>query len=149
MAECNVLWRMVYNQVDIFLWKINLISLKNIRKVQKANDDWKIFIGYCTYAFLFPTLVVLTIFFLHHYDVIPKEYQHMLGEEYCLLSNVEEIRYIYFLPITVIMMSINIIFYAITAYTLYKIQKQTTKLFANENTRYAQNRRRWGLNKII
>lgn len=122
--------------------QFNLFSLKYIRKVQKANDDWKIFFGYCAYAFLFPILVVSTIFFLHQYDVIPQEYQHKLGKVYCLMSNDEDIRKIYFLPITVIMMSINIIFYTITAYTLYKIQKQTTKLFANENTRYAQNRRR-------
>lgn len=82
------------------------------------------------------------IFLLHNYEVIPKEYQHKLGEDYCLVSQDEDIQKIYFLPITVIMLSINIIFYTITAYTLYKIQRQTSQYFAGENTRYVENRSR-------
>lgn len=110
--------------------------------MQIIEDSWKIFLLYFFYAFGVPIAVIFTIYMMHVKGLLPIHFQLKLGEETCFVGGNATIERIYIIPAIVIMLVVNTLFYIITAITLYKIQKQNSKYFINENKRYTQNRSR-------
>lgn len=127
-----------------FLW-LNVMCYDvwfTIRKVQKVGKSWKIILIYSLYAFGIPIVITITIFILHKENVIPEKYQLKLGEESCLIGGNDTIVQIYLMPVIILMLVINFIFYAGTACTIRQIEKQNSKIFLNQNQRYTQNKSR-------
>lgn len=93
------------------------------------------FICYCCYAFGIPILFTLCIFLIDEYELLPLKYRPSIGSDRCWVRPAKRIEMIYvFIPITIIL-AINIIFYSVTAYTIYRIQKETAVLFKSDDSR--------------
>lgn len=91
-------------------------------------DNMRRFLMYCAYAFGAPITITVIEFLLNAFEVLPEAYQTKIGgNSTCLVAKSEgshaELIYIY-LPI-MFTISVNIIFYGITAYKIYRVQKET------------------------
>jgi hypothetical protein len=91
-------------------------------------DNMRRFLMYCAYAFGLPLTITIIEFLLNTFDVLPENYQTKIGNGSCLVAPSDtgshgEFIYIY-LPI-IITITVNIVFYSITAYKIYRVQKET------------------------
>ena len=108
-----------------------------------CHDNMKRFLLYCSYAFGLPFILGLIVFVLNHFELIPEDYNNQIGKETCIVASnnndqqfLVQLIYIY-LPI-VITISINIIFYSITAYKIYCVQRDTA-FKGSESQRHSRN----------
>lgn len=90
-------------------------------------DNMRRFLMYCAYAFGTPITLAIIAILLNSFDLLPANYKTGIGEETCLIvssdeSNAEFV-YIY-LPL-IVTISVNIVFYSITAYKIYCAQKES------------------------
>lgn len=95
-----------------------------------CHDNTRRFLMYCAYAFALPIFLNLIVFFLNHYQLIPDDFNNQIGNETCIVASNHNgqrtlVQFIYiYLPI-IITISINIVFYSITAYKIYRVQRDT------------------------
>lgn len=93
-------------------------------------DNLKRFLSYCAFAFGIPLILALISFLLNHFELIPEKFNNQIGKGTCRVGSndphnewIIHFTYVY-LPI-IITISINIVFYSITAYKIYRVQKET------------------------
>lgn len=90
-------------------------------------DNMQRFFMYCAYAFGAPITITIIEFLLNIFELLPEKFQTRIGNETCMVVESEEshaeLIYIY-LPI-IITISVNIVFYSITAYKIYRVQQET------------------------
>ena len=116
---------------------------KGIRK-----DDTKFF-KYCAYAFGTPCLLVLFIFILSEFKIVPDDYGSGIGQHSCAVADQFDIEstgsgevkkrqliYVY-APITIFIV-INTIFYSVTACKIYRVQQETSIVKKGESSRHAK-----------
>lgn len=97
---------------------------------------------YCSYGFGFPLMLTFLIWILHAFDALPEEYKREVGS--CFFGGTPELEIVYRILPLAIMLSVNVIFYATTALTIFKVQRQTACLKnARSNSRHAQNKKRF------
>lgn len=108
-----------------------------------CHDNIKRFLLYCSYAFGLPILLGLIVFILNHFDFIHEDFNNQIGKETCIVAsndieNQTLLQFIYiYLPI-IITISINIVFYSITAYKIYCVQRDTA-FKGSESKRHSRN----------
>lgn len=92
-----------------------------------SHDNMRRFLIYCAYAFGAPLTITIIEYLLNITEVLPEKFRTNIGNKTCLVTQSSDshaaLIYIY-LPI-IITISINIAFYAITAYKIYRVQKET------------------------
>lgn len=107
---------------------------------------------YCAYAFGIPITLVIIVYLLNTLQLIPAEYASQIGNGTCSvgkdgIGDKKTVRFIYvYLPI-IITISINIVFYSITAIKIYRVQKETN-FKGGESKRHVKNdveKMRWVL----
>lgn len=108
-----------------------------------CHDNIKRFLLYCSYAFGLPILLGLIVFILNHFEFIHEDFNNQIGKETCIVAsndieNQTLLQFIYiYLPI-IITISINIVFYSITAYKIYCVQRDTA-FKGSESKRHSRN----------
>lgn len=102
-----------------------------------GNAERKRFINYCLYAFGVPLLFTLTLAIMDNSGWVKEEYRPNMGLERCWMKNdrLTEFLYIY-LPISAIL-CINITLYSITAYRIYRVQKETSVVRKGDSQRHS------------
>lgn len=105
-----------------------------------------IFLTYCAYGFGIPIIIASLIAIVHEFELIPENYMHKMEvNKTCSFGGSRDDERTFGIVYTgiplAIMLSINIIFYTTTAFTIFKIQRQTA--FVKNNTRYEQNKKRY------
>lgn len=102
-----------------------------------GNAERKRFINYCLYAFGVPLLFTCTLAFMDNSGWVRDEFRPKMGLERCWMVNNRwiEFFYIYF-PISVILCT-NITLYSITAYRIYRVQKETSVVRKGDSQRHS------------
>ena len=102
-----------------------------------GNAERKRFRNYCLYAFGVPLLLTLTLAVMDNSGWVKKEYRPQMGDERCWIRNNRwiEFFYIYF-PISIIICT-NITLYSITAYRIYRVQKETSVVRKGDSQRHS------------
>ncbi|CRK99458.1 CLUMA_CG012609, isoform A [Clunio marinus] len=102
------------------------------------GGDKKRFFVYCLYAFGTTFLFTATIFIIDHLESIPQKFRPLMGMTRCLVQkNIwAEGIYIY-LPISTILI-INITLYSITAYRIYKVQRETSAIRNGDSQKHSK-----------
>jgi G protein-coupled receptor Mth (Methuselah protein) len=92
------------------------------RRGRRRSEKSK-FINYCLYAVGIPLLLILIVYFIDSTEFVSKKFRPEIGEDRCLVKKSVHAIYIYY-PITILLL-INIVLYSITAFTIYRVQKET------------------------
>lgn len=104
-------------------------------------DNLRRFIIYCTYAFGIPLILAFITFLINHNKWIPDKFNNQIGNGTCSIG-IEEYGkiapFIYVYCPIIISISINIVFYSITAYKIYRVQQETS-FNDGESKRHAKN----------
>jgi G protein-coupled receptor Mth (Methuselah protein) len=98
---------------------------------------------YCAYAFGAPITLVVIVFLLNSLELIPAEYASQIGNGTCSvgredIGDKKTVRFIYIYFPIIITITINIVFYSITAYKIYRVQKDTN-FKGGESKRHVKN----------
>lgn len=80
---------------------------------------------YCAYAFGVPITLGVIAFLLNNLKLIPEEFRNKAGTTTCLVGGSTTVEFIYVFCPVIITLSINAIFYLITALKIYRVQKAT------------------------
>lgn len=101
----------------------------------KAEENIQ-FLKYCGYAFGIPILISFINFILSNFELIPDKINNGIGSESCLIpANEKHLHWIYMYgPITLLLI-INILFYGTTAYKIFYVQMETSKVCKTEDSR--------------
>lgn len=99
-------------------------SKRGYRKIKEENR----FTIYCFQAFGSATVLTLGLFILDKTSLINEQFRPQIGTEGCWIKKIKtnEFFYVYY-PILIILCS-NITLYSITAYQIYKCQKDSSFL---------------------
>jgi len=101
----------------------------------KAENNVQFF-KYCGYAFGIPVLISFINFILNNFELIPESINNGIGRETCSIPPKEDkIQWIYIYGPIVLLLAVNISFYGITAWKIFHVQKETSKVVKSENSR--------------
>lgn len=93
---------------------------------------------YCAYAFGTPFVISLIVLIIDKTESIPDEFRPMLGYGKCLMQDKDKIVDLVFVyPLIVIILIVNAVFYSITAYKIYKAQKDTSIIRKGDSKRHS------------
>lgn len=104
-------------------------------------DNMQRFLMYCAYAFGVPLFLTIVAFLLSTLQLIPDKFNTNIGNETCSIGSDDDGRvaqFIYVYCPIIVTISINIVFYTITAYKIYCVQKETA-FKGSESKRHAKN----------
>lgn len=99
-----------------------------------------VFLGYCVYGFLFPLVITFIIFMLNYHQSLPDHLLNNLGPDVCSIGESDNGKIYYMAIPLAIIISENIIFFSITAFTIWSVQKQTASV--TSTARLNQNKQR-------
>jgi hypothetical protein len=129
-----------------FLW-LNVMCYDiwtTFRKGRKIENR-KRFICYCLYAFGIPLVIISIAFILNKQRWIPDSYNTQIGEEFCKIPphDTEQSAYlntIYVYSPMMFCLLVNICFYSITAYMIFRVQRETTSICRRDGNHCSQKR---------
>lgn len=102
-----------------------------------GNAERKRFINYCLYAFGLPLLFTLTLALLDNVEWVNDALRPKIGFERCWFRKDRYVEFAYvYLPISIILCT-NITLYAITAYRIYRVQKETSVVRKGDSQRHS------------
>jgi hypothetical protein len=125
----------IFIELLSMLYKLNL--LMNVKsdfffcKFRKGirTEDNRQFLNYCAYAFGIPVLISITNFILNNFELIPDSINNGIGHETCSIPQKRhDLLWIYIYGPIMVMLIVNITFYAITAWKILYVQKETSKI---------------------
>lgn len=95
---------------------------------------------YCVYAFGIPIFLTTVVYFIDNY--VPndpfEDYKPLIGLKRCWIQGNRVVEAIYlYTPISVIL-TINIALYSITAYKIYKVQRETSVIRNGESQKHSK-----------
>ena len=100
------------------------------------------FIKFCAYAFGIPIVYMMIVFVLNYYQLIPDEYNNNIGYGSCLISNnfgqdihQNSIQWIYIYGPILLLISVNIIFYGITAWKFFCVERDRARVCRTSTSR--------------
>lgn len=97
------------------------------------NNDEETFRNYCIYGFGVPVLMTMLLVWIDNSSWISPSLHPQFGYAKCWINYNTKAQFLYFyLPISFIM-CVNITFYSLTAYWLYKVQRDVRKVKSGEN----------------
>ena len=101
----------------------------------KAEDNIQ-FLKYCGYAFGIPIIISIINFILNNFELIPGSINNGIGKETCSIPPEDHaLQWIYIYGPIVLLLAINVTFYGITAWKIFRVQKETAKFCKSENSR--------------
>jgi G protein-coupled receptor Mth (Methuselah protein) len=108
------------------------------RSCGMRGSDRKRFLNYCLYAFGVPSLITLFVFISDQTTFIPEDYRIRMGQERCFIHSSKEVSAIYlFVPISLVLL-LNIIFYSITAFKIFQVQKEISVVHNGDSGRHSK-----------
>lgn len=115
------------------------------------KDNMKKFIQYACYAFGIPIIIVTIVFIVNEYELIPDYYNNRFGNLSCFISDslsgqeddhsihARTLQLIYIYVPIFFFIIVNVCFYSVTAYKIYRVQKETSICRKGENSRHTKN----------
>ncbi|CAG9803976.1 unnamed protein product [Chironomus riparius] len=102
------------------------------------GGDSKRFMFYMMYAFGFPLTISTIVYIIDIYKLVPENLLPKIGIKRCWMQNerIVEAIYVYF-PISIIM-AINIVLYSITAYKIWRVQKETSVIRHGDSQKHSK-----------
>lgn len=102
------------------------------------GGDSKRFLFYMMYAFGFPIAISTIVYIIDIYKLVPENLLPKIGIKRCWMQNerIVEAIYVYF-PISIIM-TINIVLYSITAYKIWRVQKETSVIRHGDSQKHSK-----------
>ncbi|CRK99459.1 CLUMA_CG012624, isoform A [Clunio marinus] len=101
------------------------------------RNETKKFLSYCLYAFGLPLILTFLVYASNYADFIPDNYRSGIGEIRCWIRSGQIVELIYlYIPISIILI-LNSLFYSITAYKIYRVQKETSIVRGGESGRHS------------
>lgn len=137
---------MCFDIWNTFRWGLKKIFIfyttckSNFRGNTKSRGgDQKKFLFYCLYAFGVPVLLTAFVFLIDNISLFSEQFQPQIGFAHCWIQSIKLVEAIYvYIPISIIF-SVNIVFYSITAYKIFTVQKETSMLRSGESQRHVKN----------
>jgi hypothetical protein len=112
-----------------------LLLTISYRKGMKAEDNIQ-FLKYCGYAFGIPVLVTFINLILNNIKSIPDSIKNGIGVETCSIPSHDDIaQWIYVYGPIMLLLTVNISFYGVTAWKIFHVQQETSKVVKSENSR--------------
>lgn len=107
--------------------------------MKSRGGDKKKFLFYCLYAFGVPLIFTTLVFLFDTLNLFSEEYQPQIGIGRCWIQDFKLVEAIFvYIPISIIL-AVNIAFYSITAYKIFKVQKETSVIRNGESQRHGKN----------
>lgn len=90
------------------------------------------------YATIIPVLISTMVYIIDIYKLVPDNLLPKIGIKRCWMQNerIVEAIYVYF-PISIIM-TINIVLYSITAYKIWRVQKETSVIRHGDSQKHSK-----------
>lgn len=111
------------------------------------GGERKRFLVYCLYAFGGPAVLTLSVYLIDHISSIPKYFKPLMGISRCWIQDNRMVEAIFiYLPISIILV-VNIVLYSVTAFKIYKVQKETSVIRNGESQKHSKidaDKDRWG-----
>lgn len=102
------------------------------------GGDSRRFLYYCLYAFGSSFALSLVIYVIDATEFLDNKFRPLIGIKRCWMQNSRLVEAIYvYTPITIIMM-INIVLYSVTAYRIWKVQKETSVIRNGESQKHSK-----------
>ncbi|KAG5681355.1 hypothetical protein PVAND_010799 [Polypedilum vanderplanki] len=109
------------------------------------KDESKFYL-YCGFAIGFPIFLASIACILNEFEVLHNDYSTKIGTSSCTVTHdlddegeiIRTRQLIYIYAPTIIFIVINTIFYSITAYKIYRVQKETSIVKRGESSRHAK-----------
>lgn len=102
------------------------------------GSDRKRFFFYSLYASGVPIIFTLIVYVIDSTEFVPLRFRPQIGEKRCWIIESKTVEAIYvYIPISIILI-INIVLYSVTAYTIYRVQKETAIVRRGESQRHSK-----------
>lgn len=106
--------------------------------LRSRGKDFQRFLFYCLYASGVPLLLTFLVFLVDITSFIPDRYKPLMGMKRCWMQNNRFVEAVYiYTPISIILI-INIALYSITAYKIYKVQKETSVIRNGDSQKHSK-----------
>lgn len=105
---------------------------------QGRGSDIKRFLIYCLYAFGSSFVLTFIVYIIDARELFDEKYRPLIGEKRCWMQNQRLVEAIYvYTPITIIMI-INIVLYSVTAYKIWRVQKETSVIRNGDSQKHSK-----------
>lgn len=105
---------------------------------QGRGSDIKRFAIYCLYAFGSSLTLTAMVYIIDAQEIFDEKYRPKIGVKRCWMQNSRMVEAIYvYTPITIIMI-INIILYSVTAYKIWRVQKETSVIRNGDSQKHSK-----------
>lgn len=114
------------------------VNFKHRRAGGTTRSEKRRFELYCLYAYGLPIVVITAAFLVDEYaTLIPDDLRIRMGAERCWINPLPkaELFYVYILMSIVVL--VNVIFFATTAYKIYRVQKETAIITGSDSGRHS------------
>jgi hypothetical protein len=102
------------------------------------GGDSKRFLFYCIYAFGSSLAITITVYIVDTLELFNKDFLPNIGYKRCWMQDKREVELIYvYTPISIIMI-VNIVLYSITAYRIWKVQKETSVIRNGDSQKHSK-----------
>lgn len=106
--------------------------------IRGRGGDRRRFIFYYSYACGVPFFLTSTLFLIDFSRLIPEAFRPEMGIKRCWIQNDRVVEAIYvYTPISSILI-VNILLYAVTAYKIYQVQKETSAIRNEDSQKHAK-----------
>jgi Na+/H+ antiporter NhaC len=109
------------------------------RGFRSKLGDRKRFLSYCIYAFGVPIFLTFFAVVADTTEIVPEFYRPWIGIDRCWVQNNKAVEAIYVYGPILIIIIVNITFFATTAYKIYRVQKETKMVRTGDSGRHSSN----------
>lgn len=128
------------SELAYFMWKkCKFYDYETRGGVSRGRGgDSRRFLFYCIYAFGSSMGITITVYIIDTLQLINKEFLPNIGHMRCWMQDKRIVELIYvYTPITIIMI-VNIVLYSITAYWIWKVQKETSVIRNGDSQKHSK-----------
>jgi len=139
---CSFVGHLIYSSVFLCFFWLNVMcyDIWSTFKsgIRGRGSDRRRFLLYCLYAFGVPLLITGIIILIDLNEFVPRHLKPAIGTNSCMVQNSRMVQMIYvYIPISIILI-INIVFYSITAYKIYRVRKETSVVRKGDSQKHSK-----------
>ncbi|KAG5667459.1 hypothetical protein PVAND_015439 [Polypedilum vanderplanki] len=153
ILTCKSLGYIVLMSILMCFFWLNVMCydiFRSIRSFKRPYDSMKKYICYCVYAFGIPFFLGFIVILLNEFEIVPVEWRTNIGNHSCMISepifggtdeekkHSNRAQWIYMYGPIMLILLINFGFYSLTAYTIYKVQKDVKRFSKRERSKHAK-----------
>lgn len=141
-AQCSIFGFSIYLCVLLCFFWLNVMCFdiwSTFRGgIRGRSGEKKRFLLYSLYAFGSSSVLATVVYLIDIYKLLPQKWLPEIGSKRCWMKDDRLVEAIYvYLPISIIMVT-NIVLYSITAYKIWRVQKETSVIRHGDSQKHSK-----------